>query len=265
MLGRDVPPIWVGAVVALLMFVPSLAILFAYEPKNDNIRSLGDVFGQTLRDVASVLFSKKGLTGMALCISPVGTAAMGQYFSGIGVDYRASDERIAFVSGGASVIVTALGALVGGYLCDRYSRRALYLLSGVLTAACGLVVATLPHTPATYTYGATLYNLITGLCYAAFTATVLETIGDGGKAAGTQYALFVSAGNAAIAYVTLIDTRFKHEHGSSWWRISYGIDSVWQVDALLNLIGVVVLGLVFWRLGAFGKRRVGTQVAKVER
>jgi MFS transporter, PAT family, beta-lactamase induction signal transducer AmpG len=264
LLGSGVEPMWVGLIVAALMFVPSLAILFANEPKNDNIRSLGDVFGQTLRDVAAVLFSKKGLTGIALCISPVGTAAMTQYFSGIGKDYTASDDRVAFVSGGASVVVTAIGALAGGYLCDRYNRRALYLLSGVLTAVCGVVVAALPHSPMTYTYGATMYNLITGLCYAAFTATVLETIGEGGKAAGTQYALFVSAGNAAIAYVTLIDTRFKHELGTSWWRLSYGIDDVWHVDALLNAVGVVVLGLAFWKLGAFGKRRVSPAVAKVE-
>lgn len=254
MLGDNVPPIWVGVVVALLMFGPSLAILFAYEPKNDNIRSLGDVFGQTLRDVGAVLFSKKGLTGVALCISPVGTAAMTQYFSGIGADYAASDARIAFVSGGASVAVTAVGALVGGYLCDRYNRRALYLLSGVLTAACGLIVAALPHSPETYTYGATVYNLITGLCYSAFTAMVLETIGEGGKAAGTQYAVFVSAGNAAIAYVVLVDTRFKD---------GYGIDGVWHADAALNLIGVIVLAIVFVKLGAFGKRRPGTTVAKV--
>jgi MFS family permease len=263
MLGSGVAPIWVGVVVAVLMTVPSLAILFAYEPENDNIRSLGDVFGQTMRDVASVLFSKKGLTGMALCISPVGTAAMTQYFSGIGADYAASDDRIAFVSGGASVFVTALGALGGGYLCDRFNRRAVYLLSGLLTAAVGIVVAAQPHTPATYTYGATIYNLITGLCYAAFTATVLETIGEGGKAAGTQYALFVASGNAAIAYVTLIDTRFKYEYGHSWWRVSYGIDDVWRADALINLLGVVVLGLAFAKLGAFGKRRPGDAVAKV--
>lgn len=264
MLGSGVEPIWVGLVVAVMMFTPSLAILFAYEPKNDNIRSFRDVFGQTLRDVAAVLFSKKGLTGIALCVSPVGTAAMTQYFSGIGADYAASDDRIAFVSGGASVVVTAIGALAGGYLCDRYNRRALYLLSGVLTATCGIAVAALPHTPLTYTYGATAYNLITGLCYSAFTATVLETIGEGGKAAGTQYALFVSAGNAAIAYVTLIDTRFVHAYGHNWWRMSFGIDDVWHADAALNLVGVVILGLAFWKLGAFGKRRVSTPVAKVE-
>jgi hypothetical protein len=85
-----------------------------------------------------------------------------------------------------------------------------------------------------------LYALITGFCYSAFTATVLETIGKGGKAASAQYALFVAAGNAAIAYVGVVDTRFHKAHG---------VEGVVGSDAGLNVLGVVVLGLVFWKLG----------------
>jgi len=32
-------------------------------------------------------------------------------------------------------------------------------------------------------------------------------------------------------------------------------------DAVLNLIGVAILGLVFWRLGSFGKWRHPTELA----
>jgi hypothetical protein len=88
--------------------------------------------------------------------------------------------------------------------------------------------------------------LITGFCYSSFTATVLETIGKGGRAAATQYSLFVAAGNLAILYVGLIDTRFDKAHG---------VEGVIASDATLNIIGVVVLAIVFWRLGSFGKWR----------
>ncbi len=91
------------------------------------------------------------------------------------------------------------------------------------------------------------YLLVTGFCYSAFTATVLETIGKGGAAAATQYSMFVAAGNAAITYVGFINTRFHANHG---------VEGVIASDAVLNVAGVVILGLVFWRMGVFRKRRL---------
>jgi hypothetical protein len=95
----------------------------------------------------------------------------------------------------------------------------------------------------TFIVGSLAYALITGFCFSAFFATVLETIGTG-KAAATKYSLYLAAGNAAIAYVGLIDSRFHEEHG---------VEGVVASDAALNLGGVIVLGTVFWLLGSFGK------------
>ena len=108
-----------------------------------------------------------------------------------------------------------------------------------------------PRVPATYAWGVMLYALITGFCYSAFTATVLETIGRGGKAASAQYSLFVAAGNAAIAYVVIVDTRFHKAHG---------VEGVLGSDATLNVLGVIVLGLVFWKLGTMKSWRHTTIV-----
>jgi PAT family beta-lactamase induction signal transducer AmpG len=243
---HDFDPLVIGGTFAAMLVIPSFAILWVDEPRREQKRTAREVFGHTWGDVKSVLWSKSGLSGFALCLSPVGTAALLNYYSGMGDAYHASGDMVAFVSGGASAVVTAIGSLAGGYLCDRFNRRALYLLSGGLTAACGIVMALSPHTELTYAVGATAYNLIAGFCFAAFTATVLETIGAGGKAAGTQYALFLSAGNAAIGYVGLVDTRFNK---------SYGVDGMIASDATLNLLGVAILGYAFWRLGSFGKRR----------
>jgi hypothetical protein len=103
-----------------------------------------------------------------------------------------------------------------------------------------------PRSEATFVWGALAYALITGFCYAAFTSTVLETIGEGTAAASTRYSMYVAAGNLAIAYTGLVDTRFASE--------AHVERVVWS-DAALNLGGVLVLGLVFWRLGSFGKSR----------
>jgi hypothetical protein len=73
-----------------------------------------------------------------------------------------------------------------------------------------------------------------------------STIGTGTKSASTRYSLFTAAGNAAIAYVGLVDSRFEKPHG---------VAGVGGSDAALDSIGVVILGFGFWQLGSFGKTK----------
>lgn len=244
--AHDAPPIVIGVVLFAMMVLPSLAVIGIVEPPRPKLTAQ-EAFGATLRDVGAVLFSKQGLTGIALCLSPVGTAALSNYFSGMGDDFHVDGDGVALFSGLFGAVLTAAGALIGGFICDhpKANRRVMYLLSGVLTAIVGLAMVLFPQVPSTYYVFVSLYTLVTGFCYAAFTASVLETIGEGGTAAGTQYALFVAAGNAAINWVGLVDTRFNESHG---------VAGVVTSDAALNLIGVAVLAVVFWRLGAFVKR-----------
>lgn len=246
MTGQNFSPLVIATLLAAMMILPSLAVLIVVEPPRDASRRIADVFRSMLTDVRKIVLSRSGATGILLCLSPVGTAALANYFSGMAVDYGASDALTAFVSGPANVVLTAVGALAGGFLCDRYNRRLLYLLSGLLTALCGIAMVLSPRSDMTYLWGVTTYALITGFCYSAFTATVLETVGKGGEAASTKYALFVAAGNAAIAYVGLADTRF-HDR--------YGVEGVVGSDAGLNILGVVVLGGIFAYLGYFKSLR----------
>lgn len=246
MTSREVDPTIIGLALAGMMILPSLAILMVDEPEREHRHGLGEVFRTTLRDVGAVLATRKGGTGILLCLSPVGTAALVNYFSAFQPDYKVSDDALAFVQGPANAVLTAFGAFVGGYLCDRYNRRVLYLMSGLLTAACGIVMMLSPRVEMTYVIGVMTYTLITGFCYSAWSATVFETIGVGGASASTQYSLFAAAGNAAINYVGLVDTRFHAEHG---------VEGVIAADATLNIVGVVIMAFVFWKLKSFGKSR----------
>lgn len=260
MLRRGVDPIVIGLVFGAMIIVPALAILTVDEPTRER-RSWRQVFTDMIRSVREVLFSKQGLTGIALCISPVGTAALANYFSGMKDAFGASEKLVGFVSGPANVVLTAIGAAIGGWLCDAYNRRSMYLISGALTAACGIGMAVAPHSSDTYLWGVMTYALITGFCYSAFTASVLETIGQGGKAASTQYALFVAAGNVAIAYVGFVDTRFGGHEKLADGTTRPVVENVIATDAILNIVGVIVLTIAFWKLGSFGKRRRAKKAA----
>jgi len=244
MVGHQID-LWItGLTLAAMMVVPALAALWIDEPPRPPSNT--GVFRQTLGDVRQVLFSRLGITGIALCVSPVGTSALTYYFSGMTQLYGAGPNTAVLVTGLGSTGLTAVGAIVGGYLCDRYNRRVLYLGAGALTAVCGIVMALSPRTAQTYIVGVTVYTLIAGFGYAAFTATALETIGKNARAAATQFSLFVAAGNFAILYVGLIDTRFEAAHG---------VEGVIWSDATLNLVGIALLTAAFWRLGSFGKWR----------
>jgi MFS family permease len=244
MIGH-VDPRLIGAFVAVMMVAPAIGAQWIDEPPRPRAAPR-EVFRQTLREVGGVLTSRSGLTGLALSMSPVGTAALANFFSGMSKPYSVGDKTVAVVTGLGAVGLNALGALVGGHLCDRFNRRVLYLVSGALTAMCGIAMALSPRSPSTYVVGVAAYALVTGFCYASFTAYVLETIGSSDRAAATKYSMFTAASNFAITYVGWIDTRFSDR---------YGVEGVVTSDAALNLLGAAVLAVVFWRLDSFGKWR----------
>lgn len=233
MAASGAAPLTVGLAMTALMVVPSLFALTFVEPPRV-AKAPRVLFGDMWRDVVRVARSRQGWSGILFCLSPVGTSALQNYFAALAVDYHASERMVAFVNGPVSALVTAAGALLGGYLCDRLNRRFMYLFSGGLTAACGLAMCLFPLQPTTYAYGVTVYLFITGLCFSSYYAVVLEAIGRAGASASTQYTLFTSAANLAIFYVGLIDTRFHHEHGPRGLLVT---------DASLNLLGIVALSL----------------------
>jgi PAT family beta-lactamase induction signal transducer AmpG len=241
-LHGEIPPWALGLIAVVLMVGPSLAVLAIVEPAR---AKADDVWGTMFRDVERVLFSKSGITGIILMLSPVGTAALTNSFTALKTDYNVSKSTVALVNGLGAAALNAVGAWIGGKLCDRTSRRAIYLLSGLLTAIVSFVIALQAQTPIVYIVGISAYQLVTGICFSAFTATVLETIGHGDAAAATKYTLCTAAGNVAIAYTNLGDTQaYAHYHNAA--------PALFGSDAVLNIAGVLALGFVFWRLRSFG-------------
>lgn len=237
LLDKKWEPSTIGMITAAMMMVPALAALSIDEAPRVH-RPARELFGGVARGVWKVARARHGWTGILMCMSPVGTAALINFFAGLSEDYHASPRMVAFVNGPMNGLLTAGGSLLGGWACDRMNRRVAYLISGGLTAACGLAMMAAPQEPMTYAVGVCAYLFVSGLCYAAFSAVVLEAVGTaGGEAASTQYTLFTSAGNAAIAYTGFFDTRFHKR---------LGVNGLLGVDAGLNLLGIVVLSVLFF-------------------
>jgi len=229
-------PRWIGLAIFLLMVVPSLAALAIPEPPRE-AQPLGAIFGGMIRDVWAVVRERHGWTGILICASPVGSAALLNYFSALAPDYHAPDSVVVVVNGWASGLVTATGALIGGWACDRMNRRAAYLIGGGLSALVAVVMRLAPQNATTYTLGVLVYLFVAGLCYAAFSAFTYEVVGNSvGRAAATQYTLFTAAGNLAIGYVGKIDTHYHR---------AFGVSGVLMADAVQNVAGIVIMLIVF--------------------
>ncbi len=236
------PPVTAAALAALCLgcTLPALFIEETPLPR----RRAGELLLELLREVGRTLRSREGWTGMLICLSPVGTGAMTNLFSALARDYSpdpASNEQLVIVVAGVlGGVVGAAGALPGGYLADRMPRRLAYVAFGAVTALCAVAMGLGPATPATFTAGCLAYQFANGLCYAAFYAFVFDLVGER-RGVTTQIALYVSASNLAISYVTWIDGKASElVPGRGWPARTLMLGA----DAAATFVGIGILALV---------------------
>jgi MFS transporter, PAT family, beta-lactamase induction signal transducer AmpG len=238
---------WVtGAVLGATMTLCALPLLALPSIPRDQEHApkLGRAFADLGRDLWRLVTSASGVTGLIICLSPVGAGALGNVLGGLpdrwglGLDYHSdflgmqfnSADVVGIVTGLFGGMVSALGCMLGGYLADRMSRRLCYALAGAMTALSAVAMWLAPRTPWAYVVFSLLYGFFNGLAFAAFSAFVLETIGRG--AAATKYTIFASLANLAITYMTHAD-----RHGLARW----GPGGALLTDAVLTFAGIVVL------------------------
>jgi MFS family permease len=195
--------------------------------------------GQVGRDVWSVARSRTGFLAGFLLFMPLSTGAASNLWSAVAGDWHASADTVALVNGLMSGLFSAAGCLVSGYLFDIMNRKAGYLLSGVLLAACAVGMALSPRDPTTFVIFVSLYAFFAGWAFAAFTAVALETIGTG--AAATKYNVLACLSNIPITYMTLVD-------GAA--RTHFGPAGMLYAEASIAMVASLLFGLV-----AAGTRR----------
>lgn len=225
------PTAFVAMVAGLLIVLPSLPVLSVDEPPPAG-RGAREHFGLMLRDLRITIRSPRVWLGFAWFLSPVGAGALMNLFSAIAVDYHASSTAVALGIGVFSGLVTAVGALVGGFACDRFDRWLVYPVAGLLSAVCAGGMTVAPLTPTVYVVGASAYSFASGFGYATFSALAFDLLGDGGAAAGTRSALFVSAANVPLAYMTWVD-------GVGHSR--FGVRGLLAFDSISNVLSSLML------------------------
>jgi len=201
------------------------------------LREAGRTLASMARDLWQTVKSREGFTGLVICLAPVGCGALTNLFSGLAPHYRADANVVAVVNGLGGGIVSAAGALLGGVLADRMSRRLAYALSGGLTALSAVAMLVAPLTPTTYAWGTLTYSFANGIAFATWAGMVLEMVGHT-AAVTTKYALFNATANQAISYVTFLDGRIPEWMG---WSEARG---ALAADAALTAVGISILAVM---------------------
>lgn len=230
-------PFWALAmVIALVVLASTLILLYFPTPARPQF-GLRQILGETLRSVVRTSRQPRVLSGFLLFLAPASCAAAINLFAGLGNEFHASSRTVVWTTGAGAALASALGAVLGGYVADRVDRGVLYISSGMVVGLCALSMALTPHTQDTFMAGVLAYNLIAGVCYAAFSALSFQLVGVQNPTAGTQIALFAAASNGAIVYMTWAD--------GQGFRV-FGLRGLLLVDALAA-IGAAIPLLLFWR------------------
>lgn len=253
-LGAHVNGGVVGAgAVGLLCVITCIALLYVHEPPAEHreskfLKSMLNIG----KDLWSMLKSRKGLIVFVAMWLPIGAAAMTQLWAAVAQDWHANSNWVVLINGMLGGVITMVGCIVGGWLCDRMNRMVAFNLFSLLTCVCALAAAFSPRTETMYILYVGIYMLITGFCYAAWGAVVLEAIGKG--AAATKYNVLAGIANFPIQYMAYLDGKAHVWHAPSWLPFE-GSTLMLLTEGIVPVLGTLVLAAFALGVGPFYKRR----------
>jgi len=224
-------PVWVsGTALGLICLATAIALLFLEEPTAEHrsysvLRSLWNV----ALECWALLKTARGGIVFFLMLLPLGQGAAQNLWSAVADDWHASADANALVNGVLGGVVSMVGCLVGGWICDLIDRKTSYIAFGLLLAASAVAMAIAPRTEAMFIAFVLLYAFVTGFCYAAYAAVVFETIGKG--AAGTKANVLSGISNAPLIYAGILD---------GWGHDRWGADGLLYTDAALGAVGATM-------------------------
>jgi hypothetical protein len=228
-----------GCGVGLLCVLSAAALLFVHEPPAEHRgRSFGQSIAHVGKDLWELVRSRRGLLAFVAMCLPISVGAMTQLWSAVASDWHASANWVVLINGLLGGVITMVGCIIGGWVCDRMNRMVAFNLFSLVTVVLVVGMMAAPRTETAYIVFVGLYMLITGFCYAAFGAVVLEAIGKG--AAATKYNLLAGIANGPIMYLSWLDGKAHVWHAPAWLPQD-GTTMMLLTEAAVPVFGTLVL------------------------
>ena len=219
-----------GGSLGILVALSALVLPLVHEPPDEHPdHSFAQSIVSVGKDAWSLMRSRMGLLAIVAMSLPISVGAMTNLWSAVAGDWRASADWVALVNGALGGVISMFGCIIGGWLCDKMDRKLAFNLFSLIVCVCALAMAIAPRTQQMFIVFVCVYQFLTGLCYAAFGAVVLEAIGKG--AAATKYNLLASLANVPIIYLTKID---------GWAHSAWGATGMLLTEAAVPVLGTLI-------------------------
>jgi hypothetical protein len=236
------PAPWIaGSILGVLLLACGIPLLWMKDAKADVTQgTVVEAVKDVGLDLWRVLRSTIGMLCAALCFLPLGTgAAQGVLTqSEVAAHWGAGEHEVELVQGFLVGGVSMVGCLVGGWACSRFfNARVGYTIFGGMMACVTAAMALTAPTVHAYVGYNIVYAFVTGLCYAAFSAFVLDAIGQGHAA--TKYNGFASLSNTPIWYMGLL---------LAYVETHWGPERMLFTESALGVLGIVVFAALAYGL-----------------
>ena len=163
--------------------------------------------------MTGLLKTRVGLLVALFSLAPTGLNEAANLMPALAKEWGAPADLVALVSGVIGGLVSIPGCVLGGYLCRRFSPKAVYIGTGVACALVEVVIAASHRTPLVFGGLVLLNAAVVGTNWAAITAVVFEILGEEGAA--TVSSLLSSFANAPIVVMAMVVGALQQRFGSS--------------------------------------------------
>jgi MFS family permease len=235
---QTLPSPWMGGtVLAILLMACAIPLLWVEDILADRTGGSPVAAVKAVAvDLWEVLKSKEGILCAVLCFVPVGTGAASAVLaqSEVAAFWHAGAHEVELTQGMLTGAVSMVGCMVGGWACSRFfNARVGYVIFGGIMALTTVAMALSPMNVTMYVGYSLAYNFAAGLCYAAFSAFVLDAIGKGHAA--TKYNGFASLSNAPIWYMGLVLARAETRFGPA---------GMLYTESILGVVGIGIFAVI---------------------
>jgi PAT family beta-lactamase induction signal transducer AmpG len=231
LLAEHVAQPWIsGAVLAAICLACWGCVRLV--PAARRTRSTPSYFNElqgVVRDVWEVARSRVGYLALILMVLPIASGAAP--WSAIAGEWHAGADLVALVNGVVGGLASAAGALVGGYVCDRMSPGRAYCVFGLIAGAITVAMAWSARSPAAFTVFTLAYSAAIGCGFAAYSAIVLQAIGQ--RSAATNFNLMSAVSNVPLALMTTFD---------GWVHDRFGTDAMLYGELALPAATIAAFG-----------------------
>lgn len=239
-MARVLSPGLAAAVVVVGAMVPTLLLFYIPVPVRGT-RGAFETFRTLFRDLYRVCRRPGCVIGLVCFLSPASCFALTNLFAGMGADFHVNERWVTAIGGTGVAVACSIGCLVSIWLCRRFERRTVYVITGFGGALAAVGLIWMPHTLAGFAVGVLAYNFSQGMNYTSFSALEFEIVGPGNPLAATQMALLTASANLPISYMTAVDGHFYTR---------FGLHGMLAMDAGASLAMGTILLLIFHRMGA---------------